>query len=125
MHDRNLHEIAISRPSCCWHSLTLRVAPSSAGPGTILTDQYCLLPGDLRQAHEVLRKLQQAGLRPDEPTLLLAECVLVYMEPQHSSALVAALGQLLSTAALVIYEQVGADSHACLEQCADFGQPRW
>ena len=115
MHDRNLHEIAISRPSCCWHSLTLRIAPSSAGPGTILTDQYCLLPGDLRQAHEVLGKLQQAGLRPDEPTLLLAECVLVYMEPQHSSALVAALGQLLSTAAFVIYEQVGAQQQECLQ----------
>ena len=53
----------------------------------------------------MLGQLQQAGLRPQDPTLVLAECVLVYMEPQHSAALVAALGQLLSTAALVIYEQ--------------------
>ena len=78
----------------------------AAGPGTILTDSYCLLPGDLRQAGAVLGQLQQAGLQPQEPTLVLAECVLVYMEPQHSAALVAALGQLLSAAALVIYEQV-------------------
>ena len=77
-----------------------------AGPGTILTDSYCLLPGDLRQGGGFLASLQQAGLDPGAPTLVLAECVLVYMEPQHSAALVAALGRLLSTAALVIYEQV-------------------
>ena len=54
----------------------------------------------------MVASLQRAGLDPRAPTLVLAECVLVYLEPQHSAALVAALGQLLSTAALVIYEQV-------------------
>ena len=69
------------------------------------TDRYCLLPGDLRDPQAVLAQLQEAGFSPQAPTLVLAECVLVYMEPQHSRALVAALGALMPTAALVIYEQ--------------------
>ncbi len=40
------------------------------------------------------------------PTLILSECVLVYMEPTHSSDLVRMLGQTFSDAAIVVYEQV-------------------
>lgn len=38
--------------------------------------------------------------------MILSECVLVYMEPCHSSALVNMLGHAFSNAAIVVYEQV-------------------
>ena len=42
----------------------------------------------------------------------LAECVLVYMDPQDSTALVKWLGGYLSTAEFVTYEQVPVKSSA-------------
>ncbi len=41
------------------------------------------------------------------PTFVLSECVLVYMEPQASDALLTMLARTLSTCAVAIYEQVG------------------
>ena len=91
------------------HTLASRIQARShrgaAGGSRVHTDRYCLLPGDLREAAAVLAALQQAGLDASAPTLVLAECVLVYMEPEHSRSLLAALGALLATAAIVTYEQ--------------------
>ena len=71
-----------------------------------MTEEYVLLPGDLRESELIVREVQQTGLKPDVPTLILAECVLVYMPPEDSQALVSKLGSLCSPAAFVIYEQV-------------------
>lgn len=51
-----------------------------AADGRILSERYCLLPGDLRDAGGLLEALQGSGFDPAAPTLVLAECVLVYME---------------------------------------------
>lgn len=48
-------------------------------------------------------KLKQA------PTLVVAECVLVYMTPSESFPLVAALGALLKNAVFAVYEQIKPD----------------
>jgi len=40
------------------------------------------------------------------PTLVVAECVLVYLDAAESAAVVAALGALLPNAVFVVYEQV-------------------
>lgn len=77
-----------------------------AGTGRIQSERYCLLPGDLRDAPAIQQALIQAGLQAELPTLVLAECVLVYMEPQHSAELLRSLGRLLPTAACVVYEQI-------------------
>lgn len=45
-------------------------------------------------------------MRYDVPTYVLSECVLVYMEPADSAAVVRWLGTRFSSAALVVYEQV-------------------
>ena len=50
--------------------------------------------------------VERAGLQYDVPTYVLSECVLVYMEPSDSAAVVRWLGERFTTAALVVYEQV-------------------
>ena len=79
------------------------------GAGRIQAPGYCLLPGDLRDVQGIQQLLLQAGLQPHLPTLVLAECVLVYMEPQHSAQLLRCLGDLLPTAACLVYEQIRPD----------------
>lgn len=77
-----------------------------AGAGSVVSEPYCLLPGDLRDTKVTEAALTQAGFNPQLPTYVLAECVLVYMEPSESAAVVRWLGSFLSTAACVVYEQV-------------------
>lgn len=74
--------------------------------GHIHTEGYSLLPVDLRDLGALQSSLQSAGFQPDVPTFVLAECVLVYMEPHESAALVNHLGQQLPSAVCVVYEQV-------------------
>jgi O-methyltransferase involved in polyketide biosynthesis len=78
-----------------------------AGAGSIVSERYCLLPGDLRDPKAVENGLIRAGFDPGKSTYVLAECVLVYMEPSESAAVVRWLGSFLTTAACVVYEQVG------------------
>ena len=79
---------------------------SPAAEGHVLTQQYALLPADLREVADLEAALEEAGFRPDFMTLVIAECVLVYMPPEDSQRLVSRLGELLPTAAFVVYEQV-------------------
>lgn len=74
--------------------------------GEVLSPAYSLLSADLRNIDQVEAALSHAGVDFDAPTFVLAECVLVYMEPRESMALLSWFGQRLSTAALAIYEQV-------------------
>lgn len=88
-----------SANSACW-----------LGDGQILSPNYALLPVDLRDLDALQSSLQSAGFQPNVPTFVLAECVLVYMQPHESAALVKHLGQQLSSAVCVVYEQV---AHLC------------
>ena len=76
-----------------------------------MSERYALLPVDLRDLGALQSLLHSAGFQPNVPTFVLAECVLVYMEPHESAALVKHLGQQLSSAVCVVYEQV-ANLHA-------------
>lgn len=49
----------------------------------MVADRYCLLPADLRDIAQLAAALEAAGLDPEAPTLVLSECVLVYLQPQH------------------------------------------
>lgn len=75
--------------------------------GRWLGGAYRLAPADLRSVGQVVSALGLAGLDPGAPTLVLAECVLVYLEREESDALLRQLSAMLSTAAMLVYEQVG------------------
>jgi len=76
--------------------------------GEVLSSRYSLLPADLREPDQVEAALTRAGINYSVPTFILAECVLVYMQPQQSNNLLRFLGQKFSktAAAMVLYEQV-------------------
>ncbi|CAL5221350.1 g3526 [Coccomyxa viridis] len=74
--------------------------------GRITAEAYNLLPGDLRDTRACQAALEAAGFDPACPTYVLAECVLVYMEPEDSASVVRWLGHWLPTAAFVVYEQI-------------------
>lgn len=67
---------------------------------------YRLLGLDLRQLERLDQALAAAGLDGAAPTLLLAEAVLTYLEPENAAALVAWAAQRFPDALFVIYEQM-------------------
>jgi tRNA wybutosine-synthesizing protein 4 len=68
--------------------------------------RYCLRSADLRELDQVAETLEAAGLLSTLPTLLVAECVLIYMEPRHSDAIISWAAKTFSCAAFVNYEQI-------------------
>lgn len=65
---------------------------------------YHLIAGDLRNVEELNKKLLAAGIDQELPTMLIAECVLVYIEPNLSSQLIKWAGKLFPTALFLNYE---------------------
>lgn len=66
---------------------------------------YHMLGVDLRLGDVVMEQLAPY-IDKNRPTLFLAECVLVYMEEEHSNALLRNISSLFSESMLVVYEQV-------------------
>ncbi|XP_041975132.1 leucine carboxyl methyltransferase 1 [Aricia agestis] len=73
--------------------------------GDLHADGYHLLGCDLRSVSSVRRALAAAGAQPDAPTLLLAECVLVYLRAEPARALLRHLAEAFSRCVLLVYEQ--------------------
>lgn len=67
---------------------------------------YRILGLDLRQLERLDQALTAAGLEEAAPTLLLAEAVLTYLEPDNAAALIAWAAQRFPNALFVIYEQM-------------------
>lgn len=81
----------------------------SGDPGYTLcfeSSDYCILGLDLRQLQRLDHALGTAGLDAAAPTLLLAEAVLTYLEPDDAAALIAWAAQRFSNALFVVYEQM-------------------
>jgi O-methyltransferase involved in polyketide biosynthesis len=74
--------------------------------GEIHTPSYHLIAGDLRDVAALEASLKAADLDPSLPTLILAECVLIYMTASETTPLVQWSGTTFSCAAFVTYEQV-------------------
>lgn len=70
------------------------------------TPTYHLLGADLRQHNELWSKLEAAELDYNAPTIILAECVLVYLDAMPCYKLLNSIAQRFSNCAFINYEQV-------------------
>ena len=81
----------------------------SATPGggcDVHARSYRLATADLRNVGEVEAALHAAGCDFSLPTLLLSECVLVYLEPEESCSIIAWAARAFARSVFVTYEQV-------------------
>lgn len=70
------------------------------------TLNYHLVSADLRNVTEFANKLKLAKVDFDLPTLFIAECVLVYIDPSATSCLLKYLANTFSISIFINYEQV-------------------
>ncbi|XP_076824972.1 leucine carboxyl methyltransferase 1-like isoform X2 [Clavelina lepadiformis] len=67
---------------------------------------YHLVSADMRNLGELEEKLKQSGIDYSVPTLFLTECVLIYMSPEKSNAIIQWVAEKFSDAAFINYEQI-------------------
>ncbi|XP_023006603.1 tRNA wybutosine-synthesizing protein 4-like [Cucurbita maxima] len=77
--------------------------------GEVHSDHYKLLPVDLRDIDKLDDVLGIAGMDPSLPTFIIAECVLIYVDPDSSQAIVGWASKAFSTAIFFLYEQIHPD----------------
>lgn len=77
--------------------------------GEVLGDHYKLLPVDLRDIQKLDDILALANMDPSLPTFIIAECVLIYLDPDSSRAIVGWASKTFSTAIFFLYEQIHPD----------------
>ena len=67
---------------------------------------YHIVGADMRKLDEFEKKLDECGIDRSFPTIFIAECVLVYMTSESSSALIRWIADKFPTVFFVNYEQV-------------------
>ncbi|XP_024008196.1 leucine carboxyl methyltransferase 1 isoform X2 [Eutrema salsugineum] len=77
--------------------------------GQVLSDHYKLLPVDLRDIPKLRDVISFADMDPSLPTFIIAECVLIYLDPDSSRAIVKWASETFSTAIFFLYEQIHPD----------------
>ncbi|CAH2039398.1 unnamed protein product [Thlaspi arvense] len=84
-------------------------ASISVEEGQVLSDHYKLLPVDLRDIPKLRDVISFADMDPSLPTFIIAECVLIYLDPDSSRAIVNWASETFSTAVFFLYEQIHPD----------------
>ncbi|VFQ75801.1 unnamed protein product [Cuscuta campestris] len=74
--------------------------------GEVLGEHYKLLPVDLCDINKLNDIVALANIDPSLPTFIIAECVLIYIDPDSSRAIVGWASQTFSTAVFFLYEQI-------------------
>ncbi|KAL9228822.1 hypothetical protein vseg_004360 [Gypsophila vaccaria] len=77
--------------------------------GEVHGDHYKLLPVDLRDVQKLNDIMALANLDPSLPTFIIAECVLIYLDPESTHSIVGWTSKTFSTAVFVLYEQIHPD----------------
>ncbi|KAI9499925.1 S-adenosyl-L-methionine-dependent methyltransferase, partial [Coemansia spiralis] len=73
------------------------------------SETYNLIAGDLREFPSVMARLQERGFDCEAPTLFVSECVLVYLDPVCSDAILDWITTNVPRAGVVTYEQIRPD----------------
>ncbi|PIN22782.1 Carboxymethyl transferase [Handroanthus impetiginosus] len=84
-------------------------ASISQDKGEVLGDHYKLLPVDLRDIQKLDDVISLANIDPSLPTFIIAECVLIYLDPESSRDIVGWASRTFSTAIFFLYEQIHPD----------------
>ncbi|XP_024958808.1 leucine carboxyl methyltransferase 1 homolog isoform X2 [Cynara cardunculus var. scolymus] len=95
---------SICRVQECFHNLGDQRSVLSE-KGEVISDHYKLLPIDLRDIQS-LNDLILAHMDPSLPTFIIAECVLIYLDPDPSRAIVEWASRAFSTSIFFLYEQI-------------------
>ncbi|CAM8945208.1 unnamed protein product [Rhodiola kirilowii] len=77
--------------------------------GQVLSDSYKLLPVDLRDIPKLDEVIARANMDPGMPTFIIAECVLIYLDPDSSRNIVSWASRTFSTSIFFLYEQILPD----------------
>ncbi|KAF1325786.1 Leucine carboxyl methyltransferase, partial [Globisporangium splendens] len=85
------------------------IAAVSSGYAELNAPGYHLLPCDLRDINATKQKLEAAGIDQSAPTLFISECVLIYMDAQYSTQLIAWSAEFFEDVSYVLYEQILPD----------------
>ncbi|XP_036136397.1 leucine carboxyl methyltransferase 1 isoform X6 [Molossus molossus] len=72
---------------------------------TLDSKRYAVIGADLRDLSELEEKLKKCNMDTQLPTLLITECVLVYMTPEQSANLIKWAASVFGTAMFINYEQ--------------------
>ncbi|KAL5571690.1 hypothetical protein UlMin_021287 [Ulmus minor] len=84
-------------------------ASVSREKGEVLSDHYKLLPVDLCDIQKLNDIITLAEMDPSLPTFIIAECVLIYIDPDSSRDVVGWASKTFSTAVFFLYEQILPD----------------
>ncbi|KAL1935866.1 hypothetical protein VTP01DRAFT_5006 [Rhizomucor pusillus] len=77
------------------------------GGAELTTSQYTLIGGDLREwAAQIAPRLHHHGFDASAPTLFLSECVMIYLDPAHSQAILDWVTSQVKNCMFVLYEQI-------------------
>ncbi|NWH39971.1 LCMT1 methyltransferase, partial [Chloropsis hardwickii] len=103
---RKIHNIKSKPP------LSKPIMESHSGDSLLIdshsldSSRYSIVGADLRFSSDLEEKLKKHSLDIQLPTLLVAECVLVYMTPQQSANLLKWAASTFPVAMVINYEQV-------------------
>ncbi|XP_014391737.1 PREDICTED: leucine carboxyl methyltransferase 1 isoform X3 [Myotis brandtii] len=102
---RKVHSIR-SRPLLLKPILELHSEDTLQSDGHMLdSKRYALIGADLRDLATLEEKLKKCNMNTQLPTLLVTECVLVYMTPEQSANLIKWAANSFETAMFISYEQ--------------------
>jgi len=89
--------------------LTEEAGMRSTSSATVM-GPHTFVSGDLRNAKSITSALLESNFDPEVPTLVLSECVLVYMNKETTMQLATELGKIMHTDALwMTYDMINPD----------------
>lgn len=93
--------------------------------GTVESSRYYLNACDLRDVERLERTLRAADLDFEKPTLFVAECVLAYLDPEASTAVLKWTAKNFSRALVVDYDMMAPEDAFGKIMAANFARKGW